>query len=94
MEQVEEKYGETPPRLAVEVLSPNDTANKVMQRVVEQLTFGVPLVWVVDPESNSVAIYRPGKQPYLVKHDEALTGDDVLPDFRCKAAEFFRLPGQ
>src|SRR5688572_2138779 len=25
VEQVQEKYGETPPRLAVEVLSPNDT---------------------------------------------------------------------
>src|SRR5262245_22628192 len=34
-DQVEEKYGETPPVLAVEVLSPNDTHGKVVPRVQE-----------------------------------------------------------
>src|SRR5438270_8601643 len=38
-EQVEEKYGETPPLLAVEVLSPNDTTGKVMRRIREQKRF-------------------------------------------------------
>ncbi len=91
---VEEKYGETAPLATIEVLSPNDTANKVMQRVVEQLNFGVKLVWVIDPESETIAVYQPGKQPYLVKKGEELTGHDVLPDFRCNVAEFFALPGQ
>src|SRR5262249_11844018 len=44
VEQVEEKYGETPPLVAVEVLSPNDTHAKVAQRVREQLRFGTRLV--------------------------------------------------
>src|SRR5438552_220839 len=44
-DQVEEKYGESPPLLAVEVLSPNDTHAKVAQRVREQLRFGTRLVW-------------------------------------------------
>lgn len=94
VEDVEEKYGDTPPLLAVEVLSPNDTVTKLTQRVVEQLDFGTKLVWVLDPDSESVAVYRPGKQPYLLKKDEELSGDDVLPDFHCKVTEFFILPGQ
>jgi Uma2 family endonuclease len=94
IDQVEEKYGETPPRLAVEVLSPNDTTIKVMQRVFEQLSFGADMVWVVDPESEQVAVYRRGKEPYLLHRDDELTGDDVLPEFRCKVADFFKLPGQ
>ena len=93
-DEVEEKYGDTPPLLAVEVLSPNDTATQVTQRVIEQLNFGTQLVWVVDPDAELIAVYRRGKQPYVVKKDEELTGDDVLPDFRCKVAEFFQLPGQ
>ena len=64
------------------------------RRVVEQLEFGTQMVWVLDPETESVAVYRRDKQPYLVKKEQELTGDDVLPDFRCQVAEFFALPGQ
>ena len=43
VEQVEEKYGETPPLLAVEVLSPNDTYGRIRQRVLELFAFGTRL---------------------------------------------------
>jgi Uma2 family endonuclease len=39
-DQVEEKYGETPPILAVEVLSPNDTHGKVMPRTLVRRSSG------------------------------------------------------
>jgi Uma2 family endonuclease len=94
IEDVEEKYGETPPLLAVEVLSPNDTTGKLMRRVREQLRFGTRLIWVLDPDAKNVIVYRPGKEDSIVEQTEELTGEDVLLDFRCKVAEFFALPGQ
>ncbi len=99
VEEVEEKYGEGPPLLAVEVLSPNDTHKSVSERVREQLRFGTRLVWVLDPDGRSVLVYQRGKQPSIVeekflKENEDLTGEDVLPDFRCRVVEFFALPGQ
>jgi Uma2 family endonuclease len=94
IEDVEEKYGETPPLLAVEVLSPNDTTGKLMRRVREQLRFGTRLIWVLDPDAKNVIVYRPGREDTIVEQTEDLTGEDVLPDFRCKVAEFFALPGQ
>jgi Uma2 family endonuclease len=93
-EQVELKYGEQPALLAVEVLSPNDSMGKVNRRIREQLRFGTRLVWLLDPEARNVTVYRPGQEHYLVEEGEELTGDDVLPDFRCRVAEFFNLPGQ
>jgi Uma2 family endonuclease len=97
-EQVDEKYGELPPVLAVEVLSPNDTHGKVRRRVQDQLRFGTRLVWVLDPEARNVVVYRPGTgeivEDRLVEENGELTGDDVLPDFRCRVADFFALPGQ
>src|SRR5438552_642439 len=39
-EEVDIKYGDQPPVLAVEVLSPNDTTGKVNRRIREQLHFG------------------------------------------------------
>jgi Uma2 family endonuclease len=94
IEEVPEKYGETPPLLAVEVLSPNDTTGKLMRRIREQLRFGTRLIWVLDPDAKNVIVYRPGKEDTIVEQTDELTGDEVLPDFRCKVAEFFALPGQ
>ncbi len=93
-EEVEEKYGDTPPLLTVEVLSPNDSMGKVNRRIKEQLVFGIKVVWLVDSEARNVTVYRAGRDHYVVEENEELTGDDVLPDFRCKVADFFKLPGQ
>lgn len=94
LEDVDEKFGEHPPLLSVEVLSPNDVPGKVNRRVMEQLDFGTPLVWVLDPEARNVTVYRPGMQPYVLGETQELTGHDLLPNFRCQVANFFALPGQ
>jgi Uma2 family endonuclease len=93
-DQVERKYGDTPPLLAVEVLSPNDTHGKVHRRVQEQFRLGTRLVWILDPDARNVIIHRPGVQEDVAEENEDLTGNDVLPDFRCRVAEFFSLPGR
>jgi Uma2 family endonuclease len=88
------KYGEVPPRLAVEVLSPNDRAKQVTRKIADYLRNGVALVWLIDPEARTVMVYRADRGPVLVEAHEELTGDDLLPDFRCRVAEFFALPGE
>jgi Uma2 family endonuclease len=92
--EIDRKFGETPPLLAIEVLSPNDTHGKLMRRVREQLDFGTPLVWVVDPEAENVTVYRRGKEVQVVESDGEITGDDAIPDLRCRVSEFFALPGK
>jgi Uma2 family endonuclease len=92
-EDIEEKYGDKPPLLAVEVLSPNDSVDRINRRIKELLAFGIKIVWLVDPEARIVTVYRQGKDLYILKENEELTGEDVLADFRCKVAEFFALPG-
>ena len=39
-----------------------------------------------------VAVYQPGEFPEPDETDE-LTGNSVLPEFRCRVAEFFAVPG-
>lgn len=80
------------PRLAVEVLSPNDRWAKVIRRINELLQRGVPLVWLVDPESRNVTVHRMNQLPQVVEENEELTGDGVLPDLRCRVADFFFIP--
>jgi Uma2 family endonuclease len=94
LDTMDKKYARQPPRLVVEVLSPNDKQSKTNVRISQYLKRGVPLVWLIDPELRIVTVYRSGKDLYTRDNGEELTGEDVLPDFRCRVAEFFALPGQ
>lgn len=85
-----------PPLIAVEVASPGDTMSKMNRRIIQQLSIGVRLVWLLDIESRTVTVYRPGVgrqiQQVTVEENEELIGDDVLPDFRRRVSEFFAVP--
>jgi len=48
-----------PPVLCIEVLSKDDTAGGLEERVRDYLRFGVPTVWVVDPRTRLAFIYTP-----------------------------------
>jgi len=88
------KYATRLPKLAVEVLSPEDRPGKIARRVMEFLQKGIPLIWVVDPEARNVTAYQRRKAPYVVEEGGIVTGHDVLPDLRCRVADFFELPGR
>jgi Uma2 family endonuclease len=48
---------EQPPFLVVEVLSPDDRADDVLDKVDDYLSFGVPFVWVVNPRTRRGYVY-------------------------------------
>jgi Uma2 family endonuclease len=77
------------PDFAVEVVSPNDLADEVEAKRVEWLRAGVRLLWIVYPQTQTVHVYRLSAHPLALGGDDELKGDDVLPNFTCKAAELF-----
>ncbi|MBV9122317.1 MAG: Uma2 family endonuclease [Planctomycetes bacterium] len=93
LEDLSRQFVARVPQLVVEVLSPSDQTGKVMRRLSQYLKRGVPLVWLVDPEVRIVTVYRPGREHQVVEETEELTGEEVLPGFRCRVAELFALPG-
>lgn len=88
------KYSDRTPDLVVEVFSPTDRFSKLNRRVEQYHRRGIKLVWVVFPEDRTVNVYRPDEFPKVLEEDEDLTGNGVLPDFRCRVADLFALPGQ
>ena len=88
------KYAAHLPQLAVEVLSPDDRPGKMMRRVAQFLRQGILLVWVVDPEGRDVTVHRLGREADVISEPDEITGEDVLPGFRCPVSEFFRMPGE
>jgi Uma2 family endonuclease len=77
------------PEIAIEVVSPTDTAKHVKQQVHAYLKGGAKSVWVVYPEERSIEIYREGLIQEL-KADQAIT-DPLLPGFSSPVSSFFDL---
>jgi Uma2 family endonuclease len=82
-------FVEGPPVLAAEVLSPYDKHKDIVEAVEEYLDCGVKVVWIVDPYQNTVTVHRKGHDPKLFSQSDDLSGDPVLPGFRCRVAEIF-----
>jgi len=74
---------EIAPDLAVEVLSPDDRAIDVEERVATFLRAGTRLVWIVNPKLRTATIHAPGAAPNVVGEDGLLDGGDVVPGFAC-----------
>ncbi len=77
------------PDLVVEVVSPNDLAYDVEQRIEDYLRAGVRLMWVVYPNTRRMVIFRPGGNATRLNETEEVTGEEILPGFRCLVAELF-----
>jgi Uma2 family endonuclease len=80
------------PDLAVEVMSPNDLAYEVDEKVQEFLAAGVPLVWVVNPQQRTVEVHRPNATGTILRENDEITGEDVITGFRCRVGDFFIPP--
>jgi Uma2 family endonuclease len=76
------------PDLAVEVVSPGDRSGEVAAKSQEWLKAGCRAVWVVDPETRTISVYR-GGDVVVFGESETLTGGDVLPGFSVSVAEVF-----
>ena len=84
-------YFEGAPDLAVEVVSPSDSPQDVYHKARMWISFGVPLVWVVNPETRTIEIHRPGQRLLTLVEDDTLDGDTVLPGFTCAVRDLFDL---
>ena len=78
-----------PPDLAVEVVSRTDTQSRVIEKAFAYLNAGVRLVWVLEPRSKTVTIYRSETDIKLLTRNDTLTGEDVVEGFSCQVAQLF-----
>lgn len=85
-------YVRIAPDLVVEVISTNDLALEVEQKVYEYQKAGVALVWLVNPEIRKVRVHRADGSIAWLGEDDELTGEDVLPGFRCRVGAIFPAP--
>ena len=78
------------PDLAVEVLSPTDNPLQIQQRVRDFLEAGARLVWIIAPQAKTVTVYRADGSARLLRDQDHLEGEDVLPGLRIPLEEIFQ----
>jgi Uma2 family endonuclease len=84
-----EQFMDLPPDLAVEVLSPSETARASREKVDAYLAAGAKVVWVVDPVRRSVAVHLASGVSEILSEDDHLDGGDLLPGFNVPVTEIF-----
>lgn len=82
-------FFEGAPDLAVEVLSPDDRASEVLQKVREYFAAGAQLVWVADPVNRTVTVHSAAGYARVCSGSDEVTGEDVVPGFRFRVSDLF-----
>ena len=66
-----------PPDWIIEILSPDQSSNKVIGNILYCLEHGCQLGWLIDPSDRSILVFHPNKPPQLLKNEDSPTS---LPD--------------
>ena len=76
------------PDLAVEVISPGNTAGDIQRKVQQLLRAGTRLIWLVYPDTRMVEAHTPdGAKTF--REDDTLSGGDALPGFEIRVGDIF-----
>ena len=89
LEVRESGYGEIVPDLAVEVVSFNETMREVNDKGRLWFSYGVPLVWIADPNQRTVYVHPRASATIVLGESDTLDGGDVLPGFSSRVGEIF-----
>lgn len=79
------------PDLAVEIVSPGNTAEEIQRKVGDWLDHGALAVLLMFPDDCKVVLWR-GNQGMTLGESDVLDLDPSVPGFRCPVADLFPPP--
>jgi Uma2 family endonuclease len=77
------------PDWMVEIISPSNSADEVIDKVDEYFRAGTRLVWVIYPSAQRVYVYTSPTDVTVHEATDELTANPVLPSFRFPAHALF-----
>lgn len=82
-------YPEVPPQVVFEVVSPSDRWAELIEKAADYLKGGVTAVCILDPDDESVHVYKSVQSPQRYVGKQIVELPAPLDRFRKSAAEFF-----
>ncbi|HIK06027.1 MAG TPA: Uma2 family endonuclease [Trichormus sp. M33_DOE_039] len=80
---------ESYPDWIIEILSPDQPPNRVINKIIFCINQGTKLGWFIDTDDKSVMVFQPNKLPEVKYDADILPVLDVLSDWQIKAADIF-----
>jgi Uma2 family endonuclease len=77
------------PDLVVEILSPSNTVEEIHEKIVEYFENDTRLVWVIHPDEKYVLVYHSPEPDRLLRSQDFLEGEEVVPGFSMAVADLF-----
>ncbi len=77
------------PDWVIEILSPEQSANKVIKKILFCLNQGTELGWLIDSEDESVMIFKANQLPEIKSNQEILPVLESIKDWQLSVAEIF-----
>ena len=75
-----ESFPSTPPLIAIEILSPDDRAHDVLDKLDEYRAWGAKHIWLIDPESQKLYVYDAGGLRIVERYEIADPSVVLTPD--------------
>lgn len=76
------------PELVIEIISPGQTFGGLTEKAEDYLTAGVDRVWIVDPQEQTVTVFRKDRG-FETRRDQELLVDSLLPALELPVAHLF-----
>jgi Uma2 family endonuclease len=77
------------PDLAIEIVSPTDFYQDVLDKIGDYFAANVKQVWLINPEKETLTVYFSTSETKILGKNDVLTGDQILPKFSVKLSEIF-----
>jgi Uma2 family endonuclease len=77
------------PDLAVEVVSPTNTATEIDGKVTEYIDAGVRQVWVLHPESRRLYIHRSRRDVAVFNPEDPIREEELFAGLQFKLADIY-----
>lgn len=77
------------PDFVIELCSVSDRLNDLQEKMLEYLSNGILLGWLIDRQNRRVYIYRPNQAIEILDNPEMVKGDPELPGFVLQMAKIW-----
>lgn len=77
----QEQFPPLCPDFVIELRSKSDRLGPLQAKMREYLDSGLRLGWLINPQDQTVEIYRAGQEVEIVQLPATIAGEDVLPEF-------------
>ena len=86
--QIANRFGIAPDWI-IEILSPEQSANQVIRKIIFSLKNGSKLGYLIDSDDESITVFQPNQLPEVKEKQDILPVLDVLQNWQTKVEDIF-----